>query len=119
MRPEGVVFPAVFLDDYAGFGEGPELLTVEAFVTESAMEALYIADLPWTARIDVDCLDLVLREPRLDGFGDELAAVVASKIRWCSMLLDGPSHPFKNISTLECPVSSKHMALSGVLIEDR
>ena len=42
MRPEGVVFPAVVLDDHAGFGEGPELLTVKAFVTEASVEALQL-----------------------------------------------------------------------------
>ena len=59
MRPEGVVFPAVVLDDHAGFGERPELLTVEAFVTEASVEALHIAVLPRAAGFDVDRLDPV------------------------------------------------------------
>jgi|GEM_PF-6434840 len=33
----------VVLDDYAGFGEGPELLTVELFIAELVMEALHLA----------------------------------------------------------------------------
>ena len=60
MRPEGVVFPAVVLDDYAGFGEGPELFPVKAFIAQASVEALHIAVLPWAAGFDVDRLDPVL-----------------------------------------------------------
>ena len=49
MRPEGVVFPAVVLDDHAGFGERPELLPVKAFIAEASVEALHIAVLPRAA----------------------------------------------------------------------
>jgi hypothetical protein len=85
VRPEGVVFTAVVLDDHAGFGERPELLTVETFVTESAMEALHLAVLPRATRIDVDRLDLVLHEPCLDCLCEELTPVVASQEGWGSM----------------------------------
>jgi len=119
MRPEGVVFPAVVLDDHPGFGEDPELFPVEAFVTEVPVEALHIAILPRTAWVDVDRLDLVLGEPLLHRLGDELAAVVASQEGRDSMLLDCPAHPFQNIPTLDRSICSKHVALAGVLVEDR
>jgi len=119
MRPEGVVFPAVVLDDHAGFGERPELLTVEAFVTEASVEALHIAVLPRAAGFDVDRLDPVLGEPLLHRLGDELAPVVASQEGWCSMLLDRPTHPLQNITALEGSICSKHMAFAGVFIKDR
>ena len=119
MRPEGVVFPAVVLDDHAGFGERPELLTVEAFVTEASVEALHIAVLPRAAGFDVDRLDPVLGEPLLHRLGDELAPVVASQEGWRSMLLDRPAHPLQNITALEGSICSKHMAFAGVFIKDR
>jgi len=64
------------------------------------MEALHIAVLPWAARLDVDRLDPVLGKPGLDGLGDELTPVVAPEIGWCSVFLDGSSHPFEHIVTL-------------------
>ena len=119
MRTEGVVFPAVIFDYHTCFGEGPELLPVEAFVTQASMEALHIAVLPWAARINVDRLDLVLREPRLDGLGDELTPIITSQIGRGSMLLDRLAHPFEDITTLEGPIRPQHMALAGILVEDR
>ena len=41
-----VVLAAVVLNDYAGFGQGPELLPVEALVAQASMEALDEAILP-------------------------------------------------------------------------
>jgi len=60
VRSEGIVFGAVILDHHASLGEGPELLTIETFITEASMEALHVAVLPRATRIDVDRLDLVL-----------------------------------------------------------
>lgn len=104
MRPEGVVFPAEVLDDHAGFGERPELLTVEAFVPEASVEALHVAVLPRAAGFDVDRLDPILRDPLLDRLGDELAPVVASKERRCPMLLDRPAHPLQNVPAFQSPI---------------
>ena len=118
MRPEGVVLPAVVLDDHAGFGEGPELLPIKTFVPESSVEALHIAVLPRAAGFDVDRLDPVLGEPLLHRLGDELAPVVASQQCRGPMLLDRPAHPLQNITALEGSICSKHMAFAGVFIKD-
>jgi len=64
------------------------------------MEALHIAVLPRTARLDVDRFDAVLGKPCLHRLGDELTPVVAPEIGWCSVFLDGSSHPFEHIVTL-------------------
>ena len=45
-----VAVPEVF-DDHSGFGQRPELLAVEAFVAEAAMEAFHEPVLPGTPRI--------------------------------------------------------------------
>ena len=60
VRASVVVVVAEVSDDHAGFAQCPELLLVEALVTEAAMEALHAAVLPRAARVDVDRLDLVL-----------------------------------------------------------
>ena len=104
MRPEGVVFPAEVLDDDSSFGERPELLSIEAFVPESSMEALHVAVLPWAAGFDVDRLNPIPREPLLNRLGDELAPVVASQERRGSMQLDCPTHPLQDIPALESPI---------------
>ena len=160
MRPMMIVLTSVILDEHTGFGEGPKLLTIEAFVPEASMEALHIAvlirltphpsgvilrmiyvaaaPLPRTAWINVDRLDLILFKPCLNSVGDELprfarpsgclrqaiyamlrfTTIVTSEVFWCSMLCDGFSHPLQNIFTLECPISTEHMALSGIFIKD-
>ena len=101
---------------------------------------LYVAaaPLPGTARIDVDRLDLIFRQPCLHRFGDELpryacpsgclrqaiyamlrfTPIVASRLGRCSVLLDSHAHPLQNIPALECPISTEHMALSGIFIKD-
>lgn len=60
MRPVMVVIAAEVLNDNPGFGQRPELLPVEALVTEAAMEALDEPILPGAGRLDVDRLDQVL-----------------------------------------------------------
>ena len=58
--------PEVF-NDHPGFGEGPKLLAVEAFIAEAPVEALHEPILPGTGRLDVDGLNLVLCQPENPG----------------------------------------------------
>jgi hypothetical protein len=75
-----VVFPAVVFDDHPRFGQGVELLAVEAFVAEPSVEAFDEAVLPRAAGLDVEGFHPVILEPLLDGPGDELGAVVAPQV---------------------------------------
>ena len=59
VRPLLVIFNAEVLDDDPGFGEGPELLPVEAFIAEAPVERFDKPILPWAAGLDVDGLDVV------------------------------------------------------------
>jgi hypothetical protein len=82
-----VVMPVVFHHD-TGFAQGPDLLPVEAFVPEPAVEAFHEPVLPGASRIDIDRLDLVLGQPTPDFVGDELRAVVAAQVLRCAVGFD-------------------------------
>ena len=70
--PSVIVVLAVILDDHARFAQGPELLSIQAFVTEPAAEAFHETVLPGVARVDVNGFNVVLGQPALDLFGNEL-----------------------------------------------
>ena len=75
-----VVRPTPVLQYHAGLGQRPQLLTVQALLTQPGVEALDIAVLPRAAGVDVDRLNLVLRQPCTQVVLDEFAAVVASDV---------------------------------------
>jgi hypothetical protein len=53
VRADRVVMPPPGLDQYLGFGEAVEDLTVEQFVTQRPVEAFVVAILPGRCRSDV------------------------------------------------------------------
>jgi hypothetical protein len=87
VRPKVVVAMSEVFDNDTGFGQGPELLAVQALVPEPAMEALHEPVLPRTGRLDVNGLDLVLRQPPLHFLGNELRPVVAAQVLRRSLTL--------------------------------
>lgn len=86
VRPVMVVLAAVVLNDYAGFGQRPELLPVEALVAQASMETLDEAILPRTAGLDIDRLDLIGGQPSLDFLGDKLGTIVTPQVGGRSVL---------------------------------
>ena len=90
VRPVMVVLAAVVLHDYAGFGQRPELLPVEALVAQASMETLDEAILPRTAGLDIDRLDLVGGQPSLDFLGDKLGTIVTLQVEVSEVLCLGP-----------------------------
>ena len=96
-----VVLAAIVLNNYASFGQCPELLPVEALVAEASMETLDEAILPRTAGLDIDrLLDLIGGQPSLDFLGDKLGTVVTPQVGGRPVLGDG-----RPIST-PCQLSS-------------
>ena len=82
MRSDAVVVRPPLLDHDAGFLEGVEHLAVEEFVPQLRCEAFALPVLPRTARLAVGGLGADRRDPVLDGFGDELRAVVRTDMPW-------------------------------------
>lgn len=76
MWPDSVVVAAPGFDQDLSLGQGVEDFSVQEFVTHRAVEGLAVAILPWATWSDVERLHADLRQPLLDGIGDELGAVV-------------------------------------------
>src|SRR5208282_6224792 len=57
---------------YPRFRQGPQLFPVQTFVPKTTMKAFHKSVLPRTARLNVDRLDVILRQPPLHDLGDEL-----------------------------------------------
>ena len=57
MRPRGIEVNAPLLNEYLGFTEAIEPLTIEPLIPEFAVKALAVAVLPWAAWRDVGRLD--------------------------------------------------------------
>ncbi len=111
MRPLGVVLDAEVLDDDPGLRESPKLLAVETFITKPAMEGFDEPVLPGTGRLDVNGLDSLSGQPRLEFMGNELRAVVrADKLRR-ALLCDGRFHQCDHVAGLERTVRPQHVAL--------
>lgn len=92
-----IAFPPIIPDHHPGLGQGVELIPVESFATEPAVEAFYKAFPPRAARFDVQGPDPVLLEPSLDDGGDELRAVVTPQVGRGAMLPDGPLEAFQDV----------------------
>ena len=80
-----VVLSPIFNDD-ARFAQIQQELSVQTFISKSAVETFDVAVLPRTAWIDIDRLDPVFSEPLLDFACDKFRAVIAADIGWNSML---------------------------------
>ena len=76
MRALLVVVVLPVRENHSRLAERVYQLPVQAFLPESAIEALGVPVLPWTSRIDVEGLDPVFFEPSLYDLGDELGPVV-------------------------------------------
>jgi hypothetical protein len=76
--PASIVVDAEVLDDDPRLAQGPELFAVEALVPLSAVKTLDETVLPGAGRVNVDGLDLLLRQPALEFLGDKLQAVVGA-----------------------------------------
>ena len=103
MGPLLVVFHTPAFHDDPSFKQRAEELSVEAFIAELVMEAFYVAVFPWGARRDVEGLNSLIRELILDGIGDELRAIVASDVFWCSVALDSRFYHRNDIHGTDAP----------------
>ena len=83
MRSDGVVVPSPAFDQNLSLVQGREDLAVEQFVPEPGVEALAVTGLPWTARLDEQCLYTDPAEPVPDCLGGELGPIVRPDVlRW-------------------------------------
>ena len=74
--------PPPAFDDDPGFLQRVEDLAVEQFIAKLRVEALAIAVLPRAAGLDVGRPGSDRSDPFLDGFGNELRAIVRTDVAW-------------------------------------
>ena len=114
-----IVFHAPAFHDDPSFKQGAKELPVKAFIAELVMEAFDVPVFPWGARRDVEGLDALIREPVLDGIGDELWAIVTSDVLGCSVALDSRFHHRDDIHRTDAPCGMGCQTLPGVLVDQR
>ena len=80
MGSDGIVQPPPLLDEYRCLGQCVEDLSVQELVPQLAVEALVVAVLPWTARLDEQRLHTESGQPPSDQFRSELRPIVRAQM---------------------------------------
>ena len=75
-----IVLPKPCVDDDLSLFNVREPLGVQYLSAQSSVEAFIVTILPWATGIDLDWRDADFLEPRLQIAGDELCAVLITKI---------------------------------------
>ena len=117
VRALAVVEVPQLLDDCLGFSGILEPLAVQALVTPLAVEALDVAVLPWTARLDERRTDVLVPEPAHDRSRRELRAVVASDVGRLAVELYPSEERQHDVLRSHPPTNLIGGAFMGVLVE--
>ena len=117
MRAERVVEAAPAFHDDAGLGERVEDLTIEKLVPDAGIEALDVAVLPRAARRDVGCFGTDGGNPVLDGFRNELRAIVGPYVLWHAPKDEEIGQDVDHIRGFELPVEPDRQALQRELVD--
>jgi len=70
-------------------------LSTHPHTPRALLRRLYIAParVPWGTRLDIEGLNALIREPILDGIGNQLRTIVASDVLRRSVALDSRDFP--------------------------
>ena len=118
MRPDGVVVTTPALDDDARFGQRVEDFAVEQFVTQTRVEALDEAVLPWTAGSDIGGLGANRRDPFLHGLGHELRSIVRPNMTRHTTQDEQVRQNLDDVDGFELPIDPDCQALMRELVDD-
>lgn len=113
-----IVVVTPIMEEDARFAEGIDQFAIQALGPEAAIEALDISILPGASRIDVNGLDAFLREPALDGRGNELRSVVTANITGSTFVGDDLLKQFQDIDRFDRPVGVDAVAFPRILIDE-
>jgi hypothetical protein len=114
-----IVFPSPIFKHHSGFGCRPELLPFQSLFPETGMKTLDIPILPWTARINVEGMDLDVSKPALQCCFYEFRSIVASDICRRSMSLYQPIKLSEHVCGSNTPSHMNQMTFPSVLIDYR
>ena len=83
MWPDGIVVAPPVLNQHLCLAKCREDLPIQEFVSEFRVQALAVAILPWTSRLDIERPDADPAQPLPHADRDELGTVVgANVLRW-------------------------------------
>ena len=113
-----VVFAERF-EQFAGVGQAEELVFVETFVAELAVEAFDMGVLGGFSRGDEAVIHLPLMRPAVQGEPGKLRAVVGEQALRSPAQFDQPVEHADNAVARQRGVSLDPQALTGVVVDDR
>lgn len=119
MRADRVVVSPPGFDQYFGFGEAVEDLTVEQLVTQRPVEAFVVAVLPRRSGRDVKRLHADLSQPFLNCRRDKFAAIIGPDICWRPARDEQVSQGRQHVFVFELPRHDQGEAFAAGLIDDR
>jgi hypothetical protein len=118
VRPQSVVVPPPAFDHDLRLFQRIEDFAIEQFVPESGIEALDEPVLPRTAWSDVSCLRSNSGDPLLDGFGDELCAIVRPNMSGYAAQDEQVREHIEYVHGLEPPAHPDGETLMRELVDD-
>ncbi len=114
-----VVVPAPPLQHDLGFAQRVEDLAVQQLVPQLAVEALVVAVLPGTARLDEERLHAHLRQPLPHRLGREFRPVVRADVLRHSAADEELRQRLQDLHRGHAALDAQRQALPGVLVDHR
>jgi len=108
---------APLLDYDGGLLQAVEYLSVEAFISQLAVEAFAVAVFPWAARLDVKCLCSQSCKPAPHDLGRHLRAVVRPDVVGDTAFKHHVSHRVDDAEAVDPARHPDGQALAGELID--
>ena len=119
MGSDGIVQPPPLLDEYGGLGQCVEDLTVQELLPQLTVEALVVAVLPRTARLDVERLDTDAGQPPSHELRRELRTVVRAKMLRRTVPREELSQDLEHVMGSKLSSDLDRHTLPRVLVEHR
>lgn len=119
VRADLIVLLTPILDDDSSLRERPELLSLQAFGSQAAVEALDEPILPRASRFDIESLDSLLLEPELKLPVNELAPVVTADVLRRTMAVDQPFQLAAHVTGTNPSIHVDEVAFASELVDHR
>ena len=119
MGSDGIVQPSPLLDEDDRLGQCVEDLCVQELISELAVEALVVAVLPRTTRLDVERLDSEPGQPASHELRRELGSVVRAQVLRRTVADEQISQRFEYVVGSEPAADLDRQTPSRVLVEHR
>src|ERR1022692_823278 len=119
MRPHRVVLHSPLFDHYLCLLQRVEDLSIQALISQLAVEALTVPVLPGTARFDVQRLGSYCRQPLPQSFRNKLGPIVRSYVFRDTLHQHHIRQRLDQVVTVQPPCHPQGETLAGVLVDQR